>query len=798
MDTNNYQLVSLEEKEEVEGGSFNFRHFLQRCRKNWYWITLSVCACLFLAAVYVLITRPVYVRNASVLIKEAAVRRMATSDIESVLSFSGGSSMSSKVVNEVIAFKSPALMQEAVKRLGLTVDYFSDGLFRDNVIYGAQVPVEVDFIDVPSNVTLRFTLDSLSDGRIALSKFIYHIKKDKIELPSCTLKLGDTLQTEIGRIAVRPREYFLGEWKKPVIVKLYTLDGATAKYSAAMKAEPIDMKNHSDVLSLSVADNSVQRADDIINTIINIYNENWVEDKNRMAISTSVFINSRLASLEKELGDVDDDISEFKSRNLVSDMNSVSTLYVAQLQEAGKMNQELNNQLAVYKYVKSYLAENPGTETLIPLSVSMTTSAISMQVSEYNKSLLIRNNIRANSSANSPVVKDMDASLVGTRAAIEQTIDSQIETISAQLDNLLSYERNNNARMSQSPTKAKYLLSVGRQQKVKEQLYLYLLQKREENELSQAFTAYNTRIITPPMGIARPKSPKKMQLLIVALFLGFFLPVFAIYVIELTDTKIRSKEDLTGLSLPSLGEIPFESNARKVKSLLKRQPKAEEVIVRPGVRSVINEAFRVFRTNLEFMEKGKACPVISLTSFNPGSGKTFISINSAAALAIKGKRVLVIDCDLRRSSLSEYVGLPKRGITDYLAESDTRVEDVIVPVAGFNSLWVLPVGSVPPNPSELLSTGKFQAMVEDLKTKYDAIIIDCPPVDIVADTQIINECVDRTIFVIRAGVLERKDVATLQKAYDTKRFKNLCYVFNGVERSSSYYGHYGAYGTYGN
>ena len=153
---------------------------------------------------------------------------------------------------------------------------------------------------------------------------------------------------------------------------------------------------------------------------------------------------------------------------------------------------------------------------------------------------------------------------------------------------------------------------------------------------------------------------------------------------------------------------------------------------------------------------------------------------------------------MRRSSLSEYVGLPKRGITDYLAESDTRIEDVIVPVAGFNSLWVLPVGSVPPNPSELLSTGKFQAMVEDLKTKYDAIIIDCPPVDIVADTQIINECVDRTIFVIRAGVLERKDVATLQKAYDTKRFKNLCYVFNGVERSSSYYGHYGAYGAYGN
>lgn len=797
MDTNNLQLVSLEDKEENAGSAFNFKHFLQRCLKNWYWIALSVFVCVFLAAAYVLRTRPTYVRSASVLIKEAAARRMATSDIESVLSFSGGS-MSSKVVNEVIAFKSPAIMQEAVKRLNLTTDYYSKGIFRNNVIYGAQVPVEVEFYDVPSNISLSFNLSKDVDGQIRIAKFIYRIKKDKFEIPSTVVALGDTLRTEIGSIVVKPRDYFIGEWKKPVIVNLYSIEGATAKYSSAFKAEPVDVKNHSDVLSISIADNSVQRADDIINTVINIYNENWVEDKNKMAISTSEFINSRLASLETELKDVDDDISEFKSRNLVSDMNSVSNLYIYQLQEVGKMDQELNNQLAIFKFLKTFLRDNPGTETLIPLAASIGTSIVSTQIAEYNKSMLIRNNIRSNSSANSPVVLDMTAMLESTRAAIEATVENQINTISEQLSNLHNFEVSSNARMAQSPSKAKYLISVGRQQKVKEALYLYLLQKREENELSQAFTAYNTRVITPPMGIARPTSPKKMQLLAIALLMGLFLPIFVIYIIELTDTKIRSKQDLDGLSLPTLGEIPFEAPKKKVSGLIgrKSQP-VPSVIVKPGVRSVINEAFRVFRTNLEFMERGVQCPVISLTSFNPGSGKTFISMNSAAALAIKGKKVLVIDCDLRRSSLSEYVALPKKGLTDYLSGEIESVDSIIAPVAGFKSLWVLPVGSVPPNPSELLSQDVFSAMIEQLKTKFDAIIIDCPPVDIVADTQIINECVDRTIFVVRAGVLDRKDVVNLQKAYDTKRFKNLCYVFNGVERASSYYGHYGAYGTYG-
>ena len=447
--------------------------------------------------------------------------------------------------------------------------------------------------------------------------------------------------------------------------------------------------------------------------------------------------------------------------------------------------------------MKSFLQSNPGIEALIPLPAGMSSNALSQQVNEYNRDLLARNNLRTNSSADAPAVRDMEASLRSVRVAIEQAFDNQIATIEKQMSNLMSFENENNQRMAQTPEKAKHLLAMGRQQKVKEQLYLYLLEKREENELGQAFTAYNTRVITRPMGSARPASPKKTQLLAIALALGLFIPIFIIYVIELTDKKIRSKHDLKKLNLPSLGEIPFAKPEGRIRHLLGKKNVTPTIIVNQGVGNVINEAFRVLRTNIEFTERDKQCPVISITSFQPGSGKTFISMNTASAFALKGKRVLVIDGDLRRSSSSEYIGRPRKGLSDYLAGFVDDVQEVIMPVEDHDNLFVLPVGSIAPNPSELISNERFGQLIEDMKASFDYIIIDCPPVDIVADTQIINAYVDSTIFVVRAGLLEKKDVPNLQQFYDQKRFKNLCYLFNGVEFQASYYGHYGHYGHYG-
>ena len=794
MDAQNFQIVSVEEPESSGGINFDFHRFIRRCIQKWYWILASVMVCLGFAVAYILTTRPIYVRNASVLIKEAAARRATTSDIESALSLSTGGSMSSKVVNEVYVFESPDLMQEAVKRLNLTTEYFSVGTFRDNVIYGTQVPVEVKFAKVPAHISAEFKLEKANGGKVRLTDFRYYDHGEKYSLPDQTVALGNPFHTKIGDITIDKRKFCTTKWKRPLLVRHYTLDAVTMRYSAAFKSEPIDVKNHADVLTLAMADYSQERADDIINTIITIYNEKWVEDKNRLSISTNRFIEERLALLEQELGKVDDNISAYKSANLQLEPTAANNLYMSQVQEAGRMGQELANQLSAYKYVKSFLQSNPGIEALIPLPAGMSSNALSQQVNEYNRDLLARNNLRTNSSADAPAVKDMEASLRSVRAAVEQAFDNQIATLEQQINNLMAFEGENNQRMAETPEKAKHLLSMGRQQKVKEQLYLYLLQKREENELGQAFTAYNTRVITRPMGSPRPSSPKKTQLLVIALALGLFVPIFIIYVIELTDKKIRSKHDLKKLNLPSLGEIPFAKPEGRMRHLLGKKKEAPTIMVNQGVGNVINEAFRVLRTNIEFTERGKQCPVISITSFQPGSGKTFISMNTASAFALKGKRVLVIDGDLRRSSSSGYIGRPSRGLSDYLAGFVDNVEDVIVPVEGHENLFVLPVGSIAPNPSELISSDRFGEMIQAMKATYDYVIIDCPPVDIVADTQIINKHVDSTIFVVRAGLLEKKDVPNLQQFYDQKRFKNLSYLFNGVEFHASYYGHYGHYG----
>jgi len=797
MNTNNIQIVPVEQEENTNS-NFSFSNFIHHCLRKWPWFLASVVFCLAVASLYLLRTKPVFTRSATVLIKESATRRMATSDIESVLSFSAGGTMSSKVVNEVIVFQSPALMQEVVKRIGLTTEYYSPSLFRKNTIYGPSVPVSVAFGGEFYDRYVKFNIEQIEDGKsFIITDFVYRIKKEEFKHDKIKGNFGDTLNVDNGQLVISKNPFFTGKWKKPVFVRHLPLDSATSMYCKRFKATSMDVKNKADVLKLELKDYSVQRADDALNMLMNVYNESWVEDKNKMAVSTSEFIENRLSSLEKELGDVDNDISNFKSENLLPDLSAVSSLYMEQTKETARMFQELSSQLDIFRYIKSYLSANPGIETLIPMVSSMGNSTVLTQIAEYNKSLLTRNGLRSNSSEKNPLVMDLNQSLTYTRAVIEQTVDNQIGTISSQLDNLRGVENSNNNRIARNPSQAKYLITVGRQQKVKETLYLYLLQKREENELSRAFSAYNTRIITPPMGVAVPTSPKKMKILLMALLLGLLVPLISLYIIDVTDTKVRTTKDINGLSLPYLGEVPlYAQTGRGVLALLKKsqEQNQSQIVVKTGERNIINESFRIVRTNLEFMEKGSKNTVIISCSFNPGSGKTFLSMNMSAVLAIKGNKVLVIDGDLRRGSLSEYVGSPKKGLCDYLNGEEEDVHKYIVPVTGFKKLDVLPIGKIPPNPTELVSQPQFATMIETLKTEYDYVFIDCPPVDIVADTQIISEYADRTIFVVRAGVFDIKDIPALQKLYEDKRFKNLCYIFNGVDTMASYYGHYGHYG----
>ena len=772
------------------------------CLAKWRWFVLSLVVCLGVAVIYLLMTPPVYTRTASLLIKEESKGQSLSGDVGTSFSDLGLFQSNTNVNNELISLQSPAVMFDVVKRLHLEVDYATDGSFYPQVRYGQNLPLTVSFAGLGDNETAALTVESVRPQGIKLTSFVHNGEKVDGEVVGT---LNDSLVTPIGKIVIRPAGAFV-DWQKslePLTVSRSGLNSAVSRYSAGLSVALQSEKTT--IVDLTFRDVCIQRAEDILNTVIAVYNENWIKDKNQIAVSTSMFINDRLGVIESELGHVDENISTFKSENLLPDVQAASQLYMTERSQAQSQILTLNTQLSMARYIRNYLTASSSRNQLLPANSGLESANIESQISEYNTLQLQRNNLVANSSEQNPLVVDMDESLRSMRRSIVSSVDNLITTLNTQIRSLEKSDQRATERIAANPSQAKYLLSVERQQKVKESLYLFLLQKREENELSQAFTAYNTRVITPPTGSMIPTAPVKKNILLVGFALGLLIPIVIVFLQETMNTRVRGKKDLENLSIPFVGEIPLYGKVRRSGLFHKKVTPLTEtkVVVKEGSRDVVNEAFRVLRTNLEFVsgENGKG-QVILMTSFNPGSGKTFLTVNIAATLAINEKRVLVIDGDLRRGSTSVYVGSPHHGLSNYLAGKVQRIEDVIVPASEIVRFDVLPVGTIPPNPTELLSGERLQTLLADFRTRYDYILIDCPPIELVADTHIIEKHADRTIFVVRAGLLERSMLPELEALYTEHKFKNMAVLLNGTEGNGSYrYGYHYGYGSsyyYGN
>ena len=755
------------------------------CLGKWYWFVISLLITVGLAVIYLLTTPPTYTRSASLLVKEDS-KGNSINDAAGVLGDIDIFQTSTNVNNEIQSLQSPSVMLDVVKRLHLDISYYTDGKFYKKVLYGRSSPYSVFFYELQDNESVAFTISPVQKGQIKLTDFSRNGEDIDGEI---TVMLNDSVKTPVGKLMVKSTND-TDAFNAPIYVSRIGYQAATSAYSSNLSVALSDEK--STVINLSFNDVCIQRAEDILNTVIAVYNENWIKDKNQIAVSTSAFISDRLGVIEQELGNVDENISSYKSEHLLPDVQAAASMYMTQSSETNAQILALNTQLSMARYIRNYLTNATSKNQLLPANSGIESQGIEQQIANYNTMQLRRNDLVANSSEKNPLVIDMDQSLENMRHAIVTSIDNHITTLNTQLRSLQQSERQTTARIAANPSQGKYLLSVERQQKVKEALYLFLLQKREENELSQAFTAYNTRVITPPTGSFVPTAPKQTNILMAALAIGFLFPVVIILVRENFNTKVRGRKYLEILSLPFAGELPLAYSKRRGKSKMKTEKNSHMVVIQQGNRNIINEAFRVLRTNLEFMTGNKTdgkAPVFLFTSFNPGSGKTFLAINVAASFALKGKKVLVIDCDLRRASLSKYVGSPHKGLSGYLGYQEDNFVDLILGVNEINGLDILPVGILPPNPTELLAEPRFKELVERMKGKYDYVFIDCPPVEIVADTQIIERVADRTIFVIRAGLLERDMLPELQKAYDEKRFKDMVVVLNGTEGSGSRYGY---------
>lgn len=547
---------------------------LYLCLAQWRWFILSLVVTCGIATYYNLTTPNVYQRTASLMIKDESKAQGIGGDVASMFSDMGMGNMKSNVNNELIAIQSPAVLLETGKRLKLDVDYAIDGRFHKEALYGADLPVTVDFVGFTDEQSGSFKLQLKGDGSYVISK-LKGVTRDNLPVDDSdeiTGRIGQIIRTPLGKIKVDKAPAFTqfvsGEDEPVLYVSRSNVYAMTDRIKGSLSASLSDVK--STVIDLTYKDVLAKRAEDVINNIIIVYRKNWLEDKNQMTISTSHFITERLGVIERELGDVDKNISTFKSSNLLPDVEAAAQQYMQKSTEVDKQIMDLNSRLAIAQYIRNYLTGKVGKNQLLPTNTGIESPGIEQQITEYNKSQLERNNIVANSSEQNPLVADYDQSLTSMRKSISASLDNFVVTLKTQLGTLQANEAATTSQIASNPNQAKYLQTVGRQQKVKEALYLFLLQKREENELSKAFTAYNTRIITPPTGDNTPVEPVRRKILLIALVLGFLIPMVVVYIREKANTTVRGRKDQR--TIPRRDSILYQpqepSNSRAAHQVL--------------------------------------------------------------------------------------------------------------------------------------------------------------------------------------------------------------------------------------
>ncbi len=757
--------------------SFRVRDYLFLCLSRWPWFIVCLAVSLACAWLYLRRTPNVYQRTISILIKTDQ-RGDAT---DNTLRELGIADISANVDNEILSLQTYDLALRVAQRLALDIDFWHEGIFHNALAYGATLPVTVSLPDLGDRESASFHITLMKDSLLELSDFrLSAVESDT----AISARLGEEVSTPVGRLTVSPSSFYKDWLRDRLLVTRIPISDAARAVQAHISAT-LQCKK-STIIDVTYRDVSIQRAEDVLNTLVAVYNENWVTDRNQITVSTNEFIRERLSVIEHELSDVDQDISSYKSANLMPDVQEVGSIAMSQATAAEQEETALANQIYMVRYIRTYLADGQHNDRLLPTSSGISSLSIGRQIDEYNEVLLTRNNHLANSSLQNPLVRDYDQQLESMRHTIIQSLDNELAILGERQRSLESTHTRAVTKIASNPGQAKYLLSVERQQKVKESLYLFLLQKREENELSQAFTAYNTRLIQAPHGSSLPSSPVPGNVYGLALAIGLLLPATCLFIKETLSTTIRGRKDLQGMRAPYIGDIP------QVKQRRKRNA-APELLVVANSRNPVNEAFRVARTNLEFVLGFDPGPrTVMLTSQDPSEGKTFITANLSAALGVKGKSVLAIDLDLRRGSLSEYAASPSFGISNYLSGQTDDYQSLIVPLG---SVDLLPCGTLPPNPTELLFAPRFASLMKDVRETYDYVLIDCAPIDIVADASIISRYADLTLFVVRAGHTETASLPQLDALYSEKKFGGMAVILNATS-AASHYGRYG-YGRYG-
>lgn len=742
---------------------------------QWKWFLLSILICGGIAWYNYARAPLVYFRSATVIIKDPS-NKASTSGLDRFDNFIN----KVNVANEILQFRSKKLMREVVQRVHADVSYqIKDGL-RSNELYN-ESPVLVSLPDALPEQSFSFTMTLKDAKTVTLSDFSGIEAK-----PSYEVALNDTVAIIEGmNVVVTATNYLRDSWlNTPIRVQKLPVESMVNYYKNALGIQ--QEEEEASILTLALKDSSPARAEDVLNTLITVYNEEAIKEKNQVAVNTANFINERLIIIERELGNVESNLESFKQRNQIVDIASSAGMYMTESQKYNADAMELETQLRLANFIKDYLTD-PGKETdLIPSNTGISDMNIENQISLYNAAKLKRDHLIDDSSVNNPVVQELNNSLRAMKQSIIRAVDNMIVSLNVKRNDAQNREMRAQDRVTAIPTKERQMLSIERQQKIKEALYLFLLNKREENALSQAMADNNARVIDGAEGSNAPISPNRNRILLLGLLVGIALPGAVCLAILFMDTRVHGRKDIEGvISVPYLGEIPLDKEAMK-------DHRKKVMAVKEQGDDIVSEAFRILRTNMAFLsKKDKPAQVITFTSFNIGAGKTFIARNLSMSLAYLKKRVVMVDLDIRKGTLSRHFGHYHVGVTNYLSDNMVKVDDIIQHQEGFD---LIPAGILAPNPAELLMDNRLDELMNELRTRYDYIIADNVPVGLIADATIANRIADLTIFVVRAGKLDRRQLPDIEKLYQEKKLKNMALVLNGANPERHGYGYSYGYG----
>lgn len=742
---------------------------------QWKWFLLSILICGGIAWYNYARAPLVYFRSATVIIKDPS-NKASTSGLDRFDNFIN----KVNVANEILQFRSKKLMREVVQRVHADVSYqIKDGL-RSNELYN-ESPVLVSLPDALPEQSFSFTITLKDAKTVTLSDFSGIEAK-----PSYEVALNDTVAIIEGmNVVVTATNYLRDSWlNTPIRVQKLPVESMVNYYKNALGIQ--QEEEEASILTLALKDSSPARAEDVLNTLITVYNEEAIKEKNQVAVNTANFINERLIIIERELGNVESNLESFKQRNQIVDIASSAGMYMTESQKYNADAMELETQLRLANFIKDYLTD-PSKETdLIPSNTGISDMNIENQISLYNAAKLKRDHLIDDSSVNNPVVQELNNSLRAMKQSIIRAVDNMIVSLNVKRNDAQNREMRAQDRVTAIPTKERQMLSIERQQKIKEALYLFLLNKREENALSQAMADNNARVIDGAEGSNAPISPNRNRILLLGLLVGIALPGVVCLAILFMDTRVHGRKDIEGAtSVPYLGEIPLDKEAMK-------DHRRKVMAVKEQGDDIVSEAFRILRTNMAFLsKKDKPAQVITFTSFNIGAGKTFIARNLSMSLAYMKKRVVMVDLDIRKGTLSRHFGHYHVGVTNYLSDNTVKVDDIIQHQEGFD---LIPAGILAPNPAELLMDNRLDELMNELRTRYDYIIADNVPVGLIADATIANRIADLTIFVVRAGKLDRRQLPDIEKLYQEKKLKNMALVLNGANPERHGYGYSYGYG----